>query len=227
MFVYYFFSSSVIFFSGVCLFFVRSPQRREAQIIFCLCVCERECICVCWWWSCCIKLISRRSEKIELTKHENLLSVWYRRVSDGGIGGVDVLLLRVSLEYTRDVDDSNRNGHWWWWWGELRSVLFPFFFCSSSMFTSSVIVVYLSDEILFPCACARLMHELRWLCVCVCVSFGWDCFCFRSIYSFRSVFFPSFAFHFNVISLSRWKIFMANGSVFYTQPVVIAKSCSK
>lgn len=43
------------------------------------------------------------------------------------------------------------------------------FFCSSSMFTSSVIVVYLSDEILFPCACARLMHELRWLCVCVCV----------------------------------------------------------
>lgn len=46
------------------------------------------------------------------------------------------------------------------------------FFCSSSMFTSSVIVVYLSDEILFPCACARLMHELRWLCVCVCPSVG-------------------------------------------------------
>lgn len=28
---------------------------------------------------------------------------------------------------------------------------------------ASVIVVYLSDEILFPCARARLLHELRWL----------------------------------------------------------------
>lgn len=166
------------------LFFRLNEEKRR---LFFVCVCERECLSVCWWWSCCIKLISRRSEKIELTKHENLLSVWYRRVSDGGIGGVDVLLLRVSLEYTRDVDDSNRNGHWWWWWGELRSVLFPFFFCSSSMFTSSVIVVYLSDEILFPCACARLMHELRWLCVCVCpsvrIAFAFDPF-IRSVQFF-------------------------------------------
>lgn len=68
-----------------------------------------------------------------------------------------------------------------------------------------------------------------WVKMTVCLSFCWVCFCFRSIYSFRFGFnfFPSFAFHFNVISLSRWKIFMANGSVFYTQPVVIAKSCSK
>lgn len=61
------------------------------------------------------------------------------------------------------------------------------FFCSSSMFTSSVIVVYLSDEILFPCACARLMHELRWLCVCVCpsvrIAFAFDPF-IRSVQFF-------------------------------------------
>lgn len=152
-------------------FFVFSPQRREAQIIFCLCVCERECLSVCWWWSCCIKLISRRSEKIELTKHENLLSVWYRRVSDGGIGGVDVLLLRVSLEYTRDVDDSNRNGHWWWWWGELRSVLFPFFF----LFVFNVHFFGYSGlsfgwNSFSVCLCT--FDAWVKMVVCVCVSFG-------------------------------------------------------
>lgn len=82
----------------------------------------------------------------------------------------------------------------------------PFFFALDTIFL--VIVVYLSDEIHFPCACARLLHELRW---CPFVGFVR----FRSIYSFR--FSP---FFFNVISLSRWKIFMANGSAFYTQRVV-------
>lgn len=78
-------------------------------------------------------------------------------------------------------------------------------------------MVYLSDEILFPCARARLLHELRWLCV-LCLD------CSLSIHLFVPFFVHLF---FNVISLSRWKIFMANGSTFYTHQMVIAKSCSK
>lgn len=56
------------------------------------------------------------------------------------------------------------------------------------------------------------------------MSFVQDHFRIRSISVGRI-----FESHFNVISLSRWKIFMANGSVFHTRATnpVIAKSCSK
>lgn len=117
-------------------------------------------------------------------------------------------------------------------WVECSVLFHPTFFCSTL-----VLALLLSLYVHFF-GYSGLSFGWNSFSVCLCtfdawvkmvVSFGWDCSCFRSIYSFRYSFFSAaaVAFHFNVISLSRWKIFMANGSVFYTQRVVIAKSCSK
>lgn len=92
----------------------------------------------------------------------------------------------------------------------VSEVLLLFF--SLYTYLSVIVVVYLSDGILFLCARARLLYELRWLCP------------MPGLFAFDP-FIRSVSFFFNVISLSRWKIFMANGSEVYTQRVVMAKPC--